>query len=97
MCNRRELALQARAWWLAGLPESIGDAFVFVSPEYNHGIPAALKNAVDFLFAEWNHKCAQRERHESEQRRSHEDSRRDHRRQSGPQLVSVKRSADSAR
>src|SRR2546423_10987761 len=29
------------------------DAFVFVSPEYNHGIPAALKNAIDFLFAEW--------------------------------------------
>lgn len=34
------------------------DAFVFVSPEYNHGIPAALKNAIDFLFAEWNNKAA---------------------------------------
>jgi len=34
------------------------DAFVFVSPEYNHGIPAALKNAIDFLFAEWKHKAA---------------------------------------
>jgi NAD(P)H-dependent FMN reductase len=34
------------------------DAFVFVTPEYNHGIPAALKNAIDFLFAEWNHKAA---------------------------------------
>jgi len=34
------------------------DAFVFVSPEYNHGIPAALKNAIDFLFVEWNHKAA---------------------------------------
>ena len=34
------------------------DAFVFVSPEYSHGIPAALKNAIDFLFAEWNHKAA---------------------------------------
>jgi NAD(P)H-dependent FMN reductase len=34
------------------------DAFVFVTPEYNHGIPAALKNAIDFLFAEWNHKSA---------------------------------------
>src|SRR5262249_31056021 len=30
------------------------DGFVFVTPEYNHGIPAALKNAIDFLFAEWN-------------------------------------------
>jgi len=26
--------------------------------EYNHGIPGALKNAIDFLFAEWNHKAA---------------------------------------
>lgn len=34
------------------------DAFVFVLPEYNHGIPAALKNAIDFLFAEWKHKAA---------------------------------------
>jgi NAD(P)H-dependent FMN reductase len=34
------------------------DGFVFVSPEYNHGIPAALKNAIDFLFAEWNDKAA---------------------------------------
>jgi NAD(P)H-dependent FMN reductase len=34
------------------------DAFIFVTPEYNHGIPAALKNAIDFLFAEWNHKAA---------------------------------------
>jgi NAD(P)H-dependent FMN reductase len=34
------------------------DAFVFVTPEYNHGIPAALKNAIDFLFAEWNNKAA---------------------------------------
>ena len=34
------------------------DAFVFVTPEYNHGIPGALKNAIDFLFAEWNNKAA---------------------------------------
>jgi NAD(P)H-dependent FMN reductase len=34
------------------------DAFVFVTPEYNHGIPAALKNAIDYLFAEWGHKAA---------------------------------------
>ena len=25
------------------------DAFIFVTPEYNHGIPGALKNAIDFL------------------------------------------------
>ena len=34
------------------------DAFIFVTPEYNHGTSAALKNAIDFLFAEWNHKAA---------------------------------------
>ena len=34
------------------------DAYVFVTPEYNHGIPGALKNAIDFLFAEWNNKAA---------------------------------------
>ncbi|WP_119728298.1 NADPH-dependent FMN reductase [Thermomonospora amylolytica] len=34
------------------------DGFVFVTPEYNHSIPGALKNAVDFLYAEWNHKAA---------------------------------------
>ena len=34
------------------------DGFVFVTPEYNHSIPAALKNAIDFLYAEWNDKAA---------------------------------------
>ncbi len=34
------------------------DAFVFVTPEYNHGVPAALKNALDFLYKEWNNKAA---------------------------------------
>lgn len=34
------------------------DAFVFVTPEYNHGAPAALKNALDFLYAEWTDKAA---------------------------------------
>jgi NAD(P)H-dependent FMN reductase len=34
------------------------DGFAFVTPEYNHGPPAALKNALDFLYAEWNDKAA---------------------------------------
>src|SRR5690606_22044130 len=34
------------------------DAFVFVTPEYNHGPSAALKNAIDYLFKEWNNKAA---------------------------------------
>jgi NAD(P)H-dependent FMN reductase len=32
------------------------DAFVFVTPEYNHGISGALKNAIDFLYCKWNNK-----------------------------------------
>jgi NAD(P)H-dependent FMN reductase len=34
------------------------DAYIFVTPEYNHGIPGALKNAIDFLYKEWNNKVA---------------------------------------
>lgn len=32
------------------------DAFVFVTPQYNWSVPASLKNALDFLFHEWNAK-----------------------------------------
>jgi NAD(P)H-dependent FMN reductase len=35
-----------------------GDAFVFVTPEYNHSFNAPLKNAIDFLYAEWQYKPA---------------------------------------
>ena len=31
---------------------------MFLTPEYNHSVPAALKNAVDHVFAEWNDKAA---------------------------------------
>jgi len=34
------------------------EAFVFVTPEYNYGYPAALKNAIDYLHHEWQHKPA---------------------------------------
>jgi NAD(P)H-dependent FMN reductase len=34
------------------------DGFVFVTPEYNHSTSAALKNAIDYLFREWNDKAA---------------------------------------
>lgn len=33
------------------------DAFIFVMPEYNAGVSPALKNALDFLSAEWKHKA----------------------------------------
>jgi NAD(P)H-dependent FMN reductase len=32
------------------------DAFIFVTPEYNHGMNAALKNAIDYLSQEWRYK-----------------------------------------
>ncbi|MEU3724620.1 NAD(P)H-dependent oxidoreductase [Streptomyces sp. NPDC031705] len=34
------------------------DGFRFVTPECNRSVPAALKNAIDFLYAEWHHKAA---------------------------------------
>jgi NAD(P)H-dependent FMN reductase len=34
------------------------DGYVFVTPEYNHGPSGALKNAIDYLFREWNNKAA---------------------------------------
>ena len=34
------------------------DGYIFVTAEYNHGIPAALKNAIDYLYKEWNNKAA---------------------------------------
>lgn len=37
---------------------SRGDAYAFVMPEYNHGYSAPLKNAIDFLWREWNDKPA---------------------------------------
>ncbi|AEW98605.1 NADPH-dependent FMN reductase [Streptantibioticus cattleyicolor] len=33
------------------------DGYVIVTPEYNHGIPGALKNAIDYLYREWNNKA----------------------------------------
>lgn len=34
------------------------DAFIFVTPEYNHGLIPPLKNAIDFLVKEWTYKPA---------------------------------------
>jgi NAD(P)H-dependent FMN reductase len=40
--------------------EKIGayDGFIFVTPEYNHSTSGVLKNAIDYLYAEWNNKAA---------------------------------------
>ena len=40
--------------WTAKIAE--GDAFVIIAPEYNHGYPAVLKNALDYVYQEWNNK-----------------------------------------
>jgi NAD(P)H-dependent FMN reductase len=42
--------------WAAKVAEF--DGFVFVTPEYNHSISGALKNALDYLHAEWADKAA---------------------------------------
>ncbi len=33
-----------------------GEAFIIITPEYNHGYPAVLKNALDYVYKEWNGK-----------------------------------------
>jgi NAD(P)H-dependent FMN reductase len=42
--------------WAAKVAEF--DGYVFVTPEYNHGTSGALKNAIDFVYKEWNNKAA---------------------------------------
>ena len=42
--------------WSAAV--SRADAFVFVTPEYNHSFPGSLKNALDYLSVEWADKAA---------------------------------------
>ena len=41
--------------WTAAIAQS--DGFVFVTPEYNYGPPAVLKNAIDWVYPEWNRKA----------------------------------------
>ncbi|MFE7853772.1 NADPH-dependent FMN reductase [Streptomyces sp. NPDC057403] len=44
-----------RAW--GALIDSF-DGYVFLVPEYNHSYPGALKNALDYVYREWNDKAA---------------------------------------
>src|SRR5262245_56107949 len=41
--------------WTAAIAES--DGFVVVTPEYNHGVAPVLKNALDWVYPEWNRKA----------------------------------------
>jgi NAD(P)H-dependent FMN reductase len=42
--------------WTAAIAQS--DGFVFVTPEYNFGTSAVLKNAIDWVYPEWHRKAA---------------------------------------
>src|SRR5258707_11212747 len=42
--------------WASAIAAS--DGFVFVTPEYNYGPAAVLKNAFDWVYPEWNRKAA---------------------------------------
>lgn len=42
--------------WTAAIAQS--DGFIFVTPEYNYGTSAVLKNAIDWVYPEWNRKAA---------------------------------------
>jgi NAD(P)H-dependent FMN reductase len=42
------------AKWAAKIAEA--DAYIVISPEYNHGPSAVVKNALDYAYTEWNHK-----------------------------------------
>ena len=50
----QEYANQHTKNWSKEIENS--DAFIIVTPEYNHSFPAPLKNALDFLYWEWNYK-----------------------------------------
>jgi NAD(P)H-dependent FMN reductase len=47
---------EAALRWAAKLAEL--DGFIFVTAEYNHGVPAVLKNALDYAYKEFNRKPA---------------------------------------
>ena len=42
--------------WTAAIARS--DGFIFVTPEYNYGTSAVLRNAIDWVYPEWNRKAA---------------------------------------
>ena len=42
--------------WSAKIGEF--DGYIFVTPEYNHSTSGVLKNAIDYLYTEWNNKAA---------------------------------------
>jgi NAD(P)H-dependent FMN reductase len=53
---RQQYESQTTENWSATIDDF--DAFVFVTAEYNHSVPGALKNALDHLYREFNNKAA---------------------------------------
>jgi len=56
MPGRAPYAHEVVKKWTAEIARS--DAFIFVTPEYNYGPSAVLKNALDWVYPEWNRKAA---------------------------------------
>ena len=54
MWSKGQYASEAVQRWADRIAE--GDAFVMVTPEYNHGYPGVLKNAIDYISPEWVNK-----------------------------------------
>ena len=54
--SRGQYAGEHTKAWAAKISEF--DGFVFVTPEYNHSTSGVLKNAIDYLYAEWNNTAA---------------------------------------
>lgn len=54
--RKRKYSQAATKAWSASVDAA--DAFVFVTPEYNYGMPPALLNALDHLYQEWLYKPA---------------------------------------
>ena len=52
--EERQLRQAAHQAWASTVFES--DAVVVVTPQYNRSFPAPIKNAIDYLFAEWDRK-----------------------------------------
>jgi NAD(P)H-dependent FMN reductase len=51
-----QYSLEHTKKWSKTIAEA--DGFIFVTPEYNHSYSPVLKNAIDYLFYEWNYKPA---------------------------------------
>lgn len=52
--NKGNYTNELAAKWAKKVGEA--DGYIIIAPEYNHGYPAVLKNALDYVYSEWNNK-----------------------------------------